>query len=303
MKNNQKVIASVLLLLVVAVGGYFFLSKKADDVIIFPQSENDNWKTYDDNKYGFEFEYPSNFEVFKDNTGKIHIIHPEDKNVDLEGKEPVGGVWITVVDNKNKLSLMDWWKKEGPYTTKASHDMGVKPDTFPIEQMIVDGVEGIYIGGTEGFLTNTLVLPYGDKMVEMNLMAEESMAILSTFKLTKPVVRLDASTWKTYTNSEYGFSLKFPYAWKDYRASKNADAFGVFDFGLKEDRIFSILVMTEDQWITANKAEGVYDGGELLGRQNGYVFSWGGPQACTDVMCPLITKDLPAIKSTFKFTN
>lgn len=50
-----------------------------------------------------------------------------------------------------------------------------------------------------------------DKLVLVNEEYRDVYAkILSTFKFTKPVVLLGASTWKTYVNTTYGFEIKYP---------------------------------------------------------------------------------------------
>lgn len=195
----------------------FWLSGKGQ-VAVRPVQQNQavdemaNWKTYSNTQDGFEFKYPKTFEVFRDEFGNVHIIHPEDKALDLSNKGPIDGVWIYTTENKNKLSVIDWWNKAGPYTTKASLDMGVKPDTFPIEKMTIDGVDGIYIGGTEGVLSNYLVLPYMGKIISINLMANDSMKILSTFKFIDSGL-IDISDGKTHRNEKYGFEVKYPIDW------------------------------------------------------------------------------------------
>ncbi len=147
-----------------------------------------DWKTYHNERHGFEFKYPNTFEVIPDtsgmNPGMIYVLHPEDRNFYAKTDGPLDGISINIKENKERLSVTDWWYKYGPYA-EENNQMGLRPDSFPIEKMIVGDKEGIYIGGSEGILTNYLILAQGDKIFEINLMAGDSMKILSTFKFTK----------------------------------------------------------------------------------------------------------------------
>ncbi len=209
---------SILAAVFVVVGSYFIYQKlttksQIQNVnfvnIATTTDQFANWKTYTDEQYKFEFKYPATLEVFKDNTAIIHIIHPEDKDVDLSKTGPVDGMWIHVVDNTDKLSVTDWWNKYGPYTPKRN-GTGLKPDTFPIKNMSVGNLNGIYIGGSEGVLSNYLILPYMDKILEINVMTKDFKEILSTLKLPESLTK----DWQTYRNDEFKiFEIKYPGGW------------------------------------------------------------------------------------------
>jgi len=49
--------------------------------------------------------------------------------------------------------------------------------------------------------------------------------ILSTFKFVEPAAAVDTSTWKTYTNTEYGFQLIFTDAWVGYKVEKTTQSY------------------------------------------------------------------------------
>jgi|GEM_PF-4976011 len=85
MKNNKKGFASVVLIgvvvLVLALGGYVWSKKSKES----NTSASANWKTYKNDTFGFEFEYPANLTI------------DEDKS-NYRGKPSVN-VWVDTVNN------------------------------------------------------------------------------------------------------------------------------------------------------------------------------------------------------------
>ncbi|HEX9503252.1 MAG TPA: hypothetical protein VF974_02925 [Patescibacteria group bacterium] len=144
------------------------------------QNSTANWKTYTNTEYGFSFKYPNDFNVYADDPTFIQIIRPKDPN------KITDNMTIRVWDNKANLSVIDWWNKYGPYAPPRT-SAGLKPDTFPIKDIMVVDVKGVFIEGSEGVLANYLILPADkNKILEINLMMPTNQ-IISTFKfITTP---------------------------------------------------------------------------------------------------------------------
>ncbi len=83
MKNNQKGFANLVLIgvivVLIAVGGYFILSGKSKEQEIKEISSTDTsnstyWKTYTNEEYGFEFQYPEKLKLMESNS-KVSLNH------------------------------------------------------------------------------------------------------------------------------------------------------------------------------------------------------------------------------------
>ena len=172
----------VILLVITGVFGVWYFSNPLPDeeteTVVITNKFAD-WKTYINEKYGFEFKYPPQYEAYEDTPEMVKIITSE--NRDIKG-EPVNNMQIQVINNVEKLGVIDWWNKYGPYTSQRSKFGGIKPDSFPIKNKIVSGINGVYIGGSEGVLTNYLILPNNNKILEILVMIPDIDQILSTFK-------------------------------------------------------------------------------------------------------------------------
>ena len=120
-------------------------------------------------------------------------------------------------------------------------------------------------------------------------------------------------SWKTYSNSDYGFTLTFGDLWKGYRVkaiaidSANTMTYhftmpysGIIEASETNDvgyySIFFINVFTKDEY---NKTERK---GLLLGSNKSYVFTYGGPQESVEALKAL-QADFTNVVSTFKLTN
>lgn len=97
MKNNPKgnaVLVIILIVAIVAIGGWVYHSENKSESNQVTKTSNQttqtiDWKTYKNEKNGFEFKYPSNYyvvddtnQIFGDTAHKvsIHILNFEDKN-------------------------------------------------------------------------------------------------------------------------------------------------------------------------------------------------------------------------------
>ncbi|MEO8065326.1 MAG: hypothetical protein ABI643_00530 [Candidatus Doudnabacteria bacterium] len=188
-----------------------------------------------------------------------------------------------------------------------SPDSGVIPDLYDTY---------VYFGSRDYFAT-----PTSDPNFDSNQKTAE--LILSTFKFTTPSSTADTSTWKTYTNSQYGFEFQYPQTWVkvvDSQASSTdylpvsrmfaaiyRTSYPAQDFSGRVD-IYSVTLATvlkDDPFLKNEKKLGnatvagiswqhfsTPNGSDYYVEKNGKVYEVSGTEEITN-----------QILSTFKFTS
>ena len=122
----------------------------------------------------------------------------------------------------------------------------------------------------------------------------------------------ETADWKTYTNSDYGFTLTFGELWKGYKVkSSTIDSASTITYhftmpysGYEASEIndkgyypvLSVNIFTKDEY---NKVE---NKGLLLGSNNSYVFTYGGAQDNVKAL-EALQADVANVASTFKLTK
>ncbi|MGD0977257.1 MAG: hypothetical protein ABR875_03120 [Minisyncoccia bacterium] len=157
-----------------------------------------NWKTYSNSTYGFELKYPSDW-----NDLKI-----DDENLDLN-VTPGGDDSLTLYLKTSDKNYENNWK----YTD----NFGYAP-MFTIDINTPVSWKNNWENPNRPATGKPTILTQNDKFIiaytkSQNCPSDLSVAcgktdqILSTFKFTS---QIDTSSWKTYTNSQYGFEFKYP---------------------------------------------------------------------------------------------
>ena len=169
--------------------------------------DTSNWKVYRNQEYGFEFKYPNDWNL-KENkeyfNGKLttevllstnfddlapiiqFFITPNVNTTNSENIEPYGE-WTTII---SKESVIIAGIKTNRYVTSG-------PDA-PNHTEI-------------SLVKNNNLFSIDTNIRDADLLKNVFDKILSTFKFIEPV---DTSTWKTYTNTKYGFEFKYPEDWE-----------------------------------------------------------------------------------------
>lgn len=128
------------------------------------------------------------------------------------------------------------------------------------------------------------------------------------------------ANWKTYTNTQYGFSLTLTDAWKGYKVFQRSDIVysdvQYLDFGVPTKNNpsgmfhdsgsngysapFGVAVYPKARWSTVSQQGGPIP--TYITQNSQYVFAYYGWQDCPNDLCN-VNFEIPQILSTFKFTN
>lgn len=156
-----------------------------------PVDSTAEWETYTNTQYKFSFKHPSDWRIVSpsqepkaqdifiayDSSSKDSYLKQNPGGIDMSQQtiEVVNGIEVTRIKN-NK-------------------------DVYQREYAIISLPNGtLKIEGTLDFETNTDQISTFDQ-------------IISTFKFTDSDQAMDTSTWRTYTDLENKFSIKYPSTW------------------------------------------------------------------------------------------
>lgn len=218
----------LLILLIFSFGGYYLILPKmginvlptptpTPTIIKLPTPTPDptaNWKTYTNNSLGIYFKYPQNY-ILKQTSAEqtIFSIESSDKS----------SFQLLIYKNSNNLSLKD-------YESKNTGKSGMGPNVYYPNAKLVkfENMEAYYEEKEISCFSKCGSYVWTNKDNIYKLMGSIQNKpdqkqildqILSTLKFLSPSPTsvqgqtLDTSNWKTYTNTENGFSLKYPSDW------------------------------------------------------------------------------------------
>jgi len=184
-----------------------------------------DWKTYTNTQYGFEFKYPTNYflttqgVLFNDKSSQVKELN---SNVNWGDSQ-----WLRLGISLSDKNSINW-----------ANDLAKRNLIYDFQPVGTDELEKInLVAGEKSIISIHRDYPDDSRFVvtahfydqnneqifigldDIGPSLEESInnpkvrifdQILSTFKFTDSV---DTSTWKTYTNTQYGFEFKYPVSW------------------------------------------------------------------------------------------
>ncbi len=266
-------------------------------------SNNDNTlATYQNQQYGFEFQYPKDWPEPTMASGFLSGGYPSEKSkwvlhVGDFGRGQCEGVDCAPYElagfsvlNYNS-ALVSLQKNNFISGIKETNINGLKVISYIESGMRADQVALIF-GSTQ---TLKLVNVWGEK--------KYFDQIISTLKLAE-------SQDVVYTNSTYGFTLNFPQSWKGFIAKDRTADWGengtvkIVDFGFSSpSAAFFISVHSKSQWQKI-KAESELITPIYLGENSQYVFGYTPAQdGPNDATTSARMAAIEGIVKTFKITQ
>ena len=191
----------VFIIVLLAGGGYlgwYFYSKSKTTVPMIATQTNEtaNWKTYENKDYGFSIKYPSDYTILGLN-GAQEIGDAFSYNIIFSSKDGQFTVNITEIGG----SIV---KPIGINSTTTSDITvaGQSGKKFDDLAYVVDGAKYRYAIMYTG---DASVVPTQE---QKNILKQ----MVSNFQFISTTSTAD---WKTYTNTDYGFSFKYPTGWEN----------------------------------------------------------------------------------------
>lgn len=248
-------LATILAALLVTAGLWLMFNREL--VLQKPQSQNQTavvglintsgWKTHINERYNFEFQYPKDLIVAEiaDNTTSILTDLTEPGLFISVDKEPYTllfqGTWGFVPYSQAKSSKIIFTENVVENGTSFIKDYwlirSAGDDSCLIAVVYNTKNNGEYYSIYRGTSVNQKTLGFScsaGETINVKVLQEILASIdniqdiillnqlVSTFKFTPPI-QLNMVDWRTYTNSEYGFEIKYP---KDWRVLDNKVALG-----------------------------------------------------------------------------
>lgn len=203
----------------------------------------EGWKTYISSQYGFEIQIPSDWNI-KTDDNRLSFISKKTQTL-TDSCVNFGGNCPDVINSD------------------VEFDYNFDPNQF---RQVTENVKKVFLGGYEWSRSvgNTdLYAAIGYKLIHNNQVynfeiyspngIDENILkqILSTFKFTQQQADTSGATspssiegWRTYTNSQYGFSFEYPSTWS-YKDPWFINALGQQEFNVE-------IYLTNSDWTLIN---------------------------------------------------
>lgn len=255
-QSDKKLFIYVLIILVIAGGAFgFYVLKKGELLPILPTQSvspiptltttpdpTANWKTYRNEKYGFEVQHPTNINLVE-NGNEIILSHsiPYQNRGDCD---MIGGtekydrlndfkISLKISENKPELPYVDGQyqvgKLSGQWAYEGAEGCGYSTYHFPLENgktLMVqrDSVQALSGISSSWNLEEILQIPEVISKQESDKLFNQ---ILSTFIFIEPA-------WKTYQNNKYRYLIQYPANWSiDTNNAYNNLGFGGFTYTME----------------------------------------------------------------------
>ena len=176
-----------------------------------------DWETYNNSDYNFSFKYPLEWQLSESPSEYLNIIITPDPS-DEKGFPPIQISIDSTTDNAGKHISFSTIQDAVDHYSQDFDENTLLEESFAISGKQAIKVSGQLKGPGPGqrsrlgytfvqLANKVLVIQLGDLNSEPIL-----NQILSTFKFTE-ASNVDTSDWKTYENSKFGFTVKYPPNW------------------------------------------------------------------------------------------
>ena len=226
---KQKGFSAILILIVVtilALGGYMYYQKQ-NKVSISPTQQVTNYNTFTSKRVGFSFQYPLNWPLSVASDQDLKNFNNQYTEAILFDKSfywnasdiPIGYIFVEKAGSNESIQT---------YAQKVNNDYEQLPvnikqkSTKPVVSFTkVAGIDTVIVtdgGSTASFNSPNTTYVLFNSGFKYTLALQHSFEknnfnqILSTFKFLDQN-QVDTSNWKTYTNSKYGYLIKYPDNW------------------------------------------------------------------------------------------
>ena len=219
--NVPKTMAIWVGILFFAVSGWFlydhYINPEVETIVRVIKEVEDStpeWKTYRNEEYGFEFNYPNDFQ--KDSLNFLRPNFLKGEILSVLGDMP--NLSVEIYSNPSNLGIQDWYLQTLSNKEYTVSDSASRRSTL----IVVDGQDAIRLDSVVfNFLKRRVYISLGKYVVgletsvpsqgsESEWFNENYDKIVSTFKFIEPISEIDISDWKTYRNEQYGFGFKYP---------------------------------------------------------------------------------------------
>ncbi len=216
-KKHWYIIGPLLLLLAVAAGVYVWITyinlneteqlnylspKPVHQIKETGVNELKDWKTYTDESHGFDFQYPSGWSVKNSGPNALLITEDNDKGQLMQ---------ISVTDH-NEAVTIDEWLKEHFKREMADVESNIVHITFPetgLQYSQLRGIPGHPVDNMASYII------HDKKIIEIIVspvsnLERDYINLVGSFKFIEPTSQISTAGWKTYTNTEFGYTIKYP---------------------------------------------------------------------------------------------
>jgi len=222
-----KFFAWVIVIFLAAAVAYLYIQNWSDQYsqVVLPsatQNPTAGWQTYSNSKYGFELKYPIGW--------RIESCSRDDRVV-INGRCDSDGQTIAInISKESEFTKFVNYMRTTKDVESKSTIAGISALHFT--SMPEGGTSGVIEKGAiiQNYLFikdhNFFQINFTSQSVGGNQPIDRDWnktfnLILSTFKFTNTVA--DTSTWKTYANTKYNYSIKYPTNWKLETTNSNTD--------------------------------------------------------------------------------
>lgn len=168
-------------------GMYFYYDLK-DSKLVANEIDVSNWQTYTNDKYGFSFEYPNDWDIYYDDDNQVSFNYSQ-SYLSTEFK-------LIVRQNPNKESVYDFYNNiDENKKIEGNEDLiynwyALTEDYGSQKNLTIDGIEAVNFISPMGIMENTaVVIPEDDIIIEIQIRGHEEIeegseyeAILDSFK-------------------------------------------------------------------------------------------------------------------------